>query len=67
MVTDSQRYFERRAEQEREAAEHADDERAARPHREMAALYAERAAQCFNSEYDEPAANGLPADFRILP
>ena len=66
MATESRSYFEQRAEQEREAADHARDERAARPHRIMAALYADRAAKG-SSDSDDPAVVGLPRDFRILP
>ena len=67
MTSESRAYFEHRAEQEREAAAHADDERAARPHRQMAELYAQRAANDSPDPEEEPPAFGLPNDFRILP
>jgi hypothetical protein len=67
MTSESRAYFEHRAEQERHAAAHAGDERAARPHREMAELYAQRAASDIFDPQDELPTTSLPNDFRILP
>ena len=63
-------YFERRAEEERTAADNAADERAARSHRSLAARYDAKAKgspvrELKLGEADE--GNSLPREFRILP
>jgi hypothetical protein len=64
-------YFQRRAEEEREAAEQAADERAAHSHRELADHYERLAgdeSQTAADAEEEPQAVGtLPREFRILP
>jgi hypothetical protein len=64
-------YFQRRAEEEREAAEQAADERAAHSHRELADHYARLAGDEGQPPADareEPQPPGiLPREFRILP
>ena len=61
-------YFQRRAEEEREAADQAADERAATSHRALADHYARLADEgtFTESERDEPSGI-LPKEFRILP
>ena len=64
-------YFQRRAEEERDAAEQAVDERAAHSHRELAEHYArlagdERPAPA-DPEEAPLSAGALPREFRILP
>lgn len=71
-MTDSpfQDYFQRRAEEEREAAEQATDERAAHSHRELAEHYQRLSGDERQrvSEPEEPQSRGiLPKEFRILP
>jgi hypothetical protein len=71
-VENSQRsdYFERRAEEERVAAESAADERAARTHLALAARYAAKArgTPVHDASDDEPDSGGtLHNDFTILP
>jgi hypothetical protein len=68
---ESQDYFHRRAEEERAAAEHAADERAAQTHRELAQEY-EKRAHCDGNgavfEDEQPQDPGtLHKEFRILP
>jgi hypothetical protein len=63
-------YFNRRAEEEREAADKASDERSAQPHRELADRYDAKAKD--EPEADEQHSDGpqkgmLPKDFSILP
>lgn len=63
-------YFQRRAEEEREAAEQAADERAANSHRELADHYVRLAEDesVKRPDRDEQHASGtLPKEFRILP
>ena len=63
-------YFQRRAEEEREAAEQAADERAATSHRELADHYARLAEDESDkrADRDETQSSGtLPKEFRILP
>ncbi len=67
--SDAKHYFERRAAEERAAAEHASDERAAEPHRELARRYEGMASGTIQPARDEsmPKTPGLPAEFTILP
>jgi hypothetical protein len=63
-------YFQRRAEEERLAADAADDERAARTHRALAARYAAKArgGPVRQLDPDEPENGGsLSNEFTILP
>jgi hypothetical protein len=61
-------YFERRAEQERSAAEHAANEQSARPHREMADRYSRLAIDGGRSDAaSDPLEGILTSDFRLLP
>ena len=64
-------YFQRRAEEEREAAERAADERAAHSHRELADHYERLAGDegpgRADVEEGAQAAGTLPREFRILP
>ena len=64
-------YFQRRAEEEREAAEQAADERAAVSHRELAGHYEKLAREEGRGAAgveEVPQASGvLPREFRILP
>jgi len=63
-------YFRRRAKQEQVAAETATDERAARPHRELAEEYRKRASGKEAPDGEEPETVGsgiLSSDFHILP
>ncbi len=62
-------YFQRRAEEEREAAEQATDERAAVSHRELADHYARLAENDdrIRAEGELNGARALPKEFRILP
>jgi hypothetical protein len=63
-------YFSRRARQEQIAAETATDERAARPHRELAREYRKRASGKEAPDGEEPETVGsgiLSSDFHILP
>ncbi len=64
-------YFNRRAEEEREAADKASDERAAESHRELADRYDAKAKDDAESEEehsgDEPENGTLSKDFHILP
>lgn len=69
---DSKDYFEKRAAEERAAAERCDDERAAQSHRALAEQYEEQARSRPSAEKserdEEPGCPGiLPPDFRILP
>ena len=67
---DSKDYFERRAEQERTAAERCADERAAQSHRELADHYRQIAEGAERLPASDPKPNEpgiLPKDFRILP
>jgi len=59
-------YFERRAAEEREAADQAQDVRAAQSHREMARRYDEKARN-LPATPAEDSMSGLPREFRILP
>ncbi len=60
--------FERRAEQERTAAEQATTERSARPHREMADRYRKLATDYdVRPEPSDRAAGILSSDFRLIP
>ena len=65
----SKDYFQRRAEQERTAAEQAGDERAAQSHRELAERYDEMAKQEPGEIRgdDQPQSGIMPKDFRIVP
>ena len=65
---DSRDYFRKRAEEERDAAEAASDERAAQPHRELAQRY-ERKAQTGEgqSEEEDLLEGPPPSDFTIVP
>lgn len=66
----SREYFERRAQEEREAAENAVDERAAQSHRELAEHYRKIAKGCEGGSAEDVEASSpgiLPRDFRILP
>ena len=63
-------YFQMRAEEEREAAANAADERAARSHRELAATYEKLATgngELTAMEEVPPLPGALPKEFRILP
>jgi hypothetical protein len=63
-------YFERRAAEERLAADQALDERAAESHRQLAAYYRTLAADTRAPFGDDPAERLtaiLPKDFRIVP
>jgi len=63
-------YFQRRAEEERVAADNAGDERAAQSHRSLAARYDARAkgSPVRELKVDENDEAGiLPKEFRILP
>ena len=63
-------YFQRRAEEEREAAEKAADERAATSHRELADHYARLAGDESDKRADQDdltPPGTLPKEFRILP
>jgi hypothetical protein len=66
---DQSEYFDRRAEEERTAAEQAADARAAQSHRELAQRYERRAkGQADGAEDGETADSGiLSKDFRIIP
>ena len=66
---DSRDYFRKRAEEEREAADAASDERAAQPHRELAEHYKKKAENGDPvAEDEEQSANGsLADDFTIVP
>ena len=65
----SRDYFERRAEQERFAAEHAANEQSARPHRELADRYHKMAidGEMPRKDDGEPLDGILGSDFRLLP
>jgi len=64
----SKSYFERRAEQERTAAEHATSERSARPHREMADRYRKLATDYdVRPEPSDRTGGILSSDFRLIP
>jgi hypothetical protein len=69
-VTDSERnraYYERRAAQERAAAERSDDERVRRSHLELARRYGEAAANAPEPMRPEATTPGLlTPEFRIL-
>ena len=68
--TEQSEYFHRRAEEEREAAKSAADERAAQPHRELAQRYDAMAKGDAASEEegeDEPRGATVSKDFTILP
>ncbi len=64
-------YYARRAEEERAAADHAADERAAQPHRELADRYGRLAAgkELAANDRDGPMSDPgiLPKEFRIVP
>jgi hypothetical protein len=63
-------YFQRRAEEERAAAEKAADARAAHSHRELAEEYERRASgegELLAEEGTEEEPGTLAKDFRILP
>jgi hypothetical protein len=62
-------YFERRAEEERDAARRATNERAARSHRELAEQYLKRAsgAEQFLDNDPDVDAGILSKDFQIVP
>lgn len=64
-------YFQRRAEEEREAAEQAVDARAAHSHRELADHYDRLAGDVTtasaNAELEAQPTGTLPREFRILP
>ena len=63
-------YFQKRADEEREAAKQATDERAATSHRELADHYTRLADSESDqqADQDEPLATSvLPREFRILP
>jgi hypothetical protein len=64
-------YFQRRAEEEREAAEQAADERAAQSHRELAEHYEKLARKQGREAADIEEVpqlwGSLPREFRILP
>jgi hypothetical protein len=63
-------YFERRAEEERTAADNAADERAAQSHRSLAARYDAKAkgSPVRELKLDEADnGNSLPKEFHILP
>jgi len=67
---DARNYFERRAEEERTAAEQAADARAAQSHRELARHYSSLAQASVVQRTDkaQPLEPGtMPSDFRILP
>lgn len=66
---DSRDYFRKRAEEEREAAEAARDERAAQPHRELAERYEKKAENGEPVTGDEESSESgpLPSDFTIVP
>ncbi len=65
---ESRQYFEKRAEEERAAAEQANDARAREMHLELARRYAEKAAGKSKDAPDQPgSATILPNEFRILP
>jgi hypothetical protein len=66
---ENREYFEKRAEQERAAAEQAADERVAQPHRELARRYADLAKGDLTMD-GEPGPElmaGLAPEFRVLP
>lgn len=68
--TQSRKYFERRAVEERLAAENAADERAAQSHRELAERYRKIATGCEEVPAEKMDALGpgiLPKDFSIVP
>lgn len=69
METPSREYFERRAEEERLAADQATDSRAEQVHRDLADHYLKLASGPEQSQHGEGVAEGgiLPKDFRILP
>ena len=63
-------YFEKRAAEERAAAAHAEDERAAQPHRELAQRYsavASGAAEPGTETAGDDGCGSLPPEFTILP
>jgi hypothetical protein len=64
-------YFQRRAEEEREAAQRAVDERAAHSHRELADHYQRLAGEeshaSGHADEEQQSAGRLPREFRILP
>ena len=66
---DHSEYFERRAEEERTAAEQATDERAAQSHRQLAERYERQAkSETDDAGEGEAADSGmLSKDFRIIP
>ncbi len=64
----SSEYFAKRASEERHAASHAADDRAAQSHREMAEQYEKLARGDGGSEpLPDERCGGLPNEFRILP
>ncbi len=63
---DSCDYFRKRAEEEREAADQAADERAAQPHRELAERYEEK-AETGEPVAEDEANDALPNGFTIVP
>jgi hypothetical protein len=65
-----QDYCRRRAAEERAAAAHAADERAAQSHRDLAQHFEELASEAGNGwTRDDPvqSTSTLPSDFRIIP
>jgi hypothetical protein len=66
----SRDYFERRADEERAAAEKAGDERAAQSHRELAKHYhniARGSEEAPGRDAEVPSPGILPREFRIVP
>jgi hypothetical protein len=66
----SKDYFERRADEERVAADKAADERAAQSHRELARHYrniASGSEEAPGRDVEAPAQGILPREFRIVP
>ena len=66
---DSRDYFRQRAEEEREAADSATDERAAQPHRELAERYEKKAetGESGTGHEERSEARARPSDFTIVP
>jgi hypothetical protein len=65
-----QEYCRRRAAEERAAAAHAADERAAQSHRDLAEYFealASDAGDAWMRDDPVPSTSTLPADFRIIP
>ena len=67
---DQRQYFEKRAREERQAAEGAGDERVAQPHRELANRYdqvAKGEIDISGGDDGTEVMTGLSPEFRILP